>query len=64
MVEYAQKEVGVMKLPFSDSVKTRARKLAHYRCVICHEPFVDVHHIVRESESGSNDLDNAAALCA
>ncbi len=55
---------GVVILPFSDSVRTEARKRAHFRCVICHEPFVEVHHIVPESEGGPNTLDNAAPLCA
>lgn len=51
-------------MPFSESVKNEARRKAHYRCVICHEPFVDVHHINPESESGDNTLDNAAPLCS
>lgn len=51
-------------MPFPEKVKTEARKLAHYKCAICHAPFVDVHHIVPESENGPNDLENAAALCA
>lgn len=51
-------------MPFLESVKGKARKLAHYRCVVCHEPFVDVHHIIPESQGGANDLDNAAALCS
>lgn len=55
---------GVTVLPFSERIKKQARKKAHFRCVICHEPFVDVHHIVPESEGGPNTLDNAAPLCA
>ena len=51
-------------MPFSASIREKARKKAHYRCVICHEPFVDVHHIKRESEGGPNTLENAAALCS
>jgi len=51
-------------LPFSETVKAEARKKAHFRCVICHEPFVEVHHIILESEGGPNTLDNAAPLCA
>ena len=51
-------------MPFSEKVKKQAREKAHFRCVICHEPFVDVHHIILESEGGPNTLDNAAALCA
>jgi len=53
-----------MVLPFSETVKTKACKKAHFRCVICHNPFVEVHHIKLESEGGPNTLDNAAPLCA
>jgi rubrerythrin len=53
-----------MKLPFPETVKAEARRKAHFRCVICHEPFVDVHHMIRESEGGPNTLENAAPLCA
>lgn len=51
-------------MPFPENVKDEARRKAHFRCVICHEPFVDIHHIIRESEGGADTLDNAAALCA
>lgn len=51
-------------MPFSEKVKTEARRKAHFQCVICKAPFVDVHHIVPESEGGPNKLDNAAPLCA
>jgi hypothetical protein len=35
-------------------------------CCVCHQfagLYTNVHHIVRESNSGSNDLENAIALC-
>lgn len=51
-------------MPFPRSIIEEARHRAHYRCVICHAPFVDVHHIILESEGGTNTLDNAAPLCA
>jgi hypothetical protein len=52
-------------VPFSEETKRIARSKAHHRCVICQiEPFLDVHHIVPESEGGPDDLDNAAPLCA
>jgi len=53
-----------MLLSFSEKVKMEARKKAHFQCVICKSPFVDVHHIVPESEGGPNTLDNAAPICA
>ena len=51
-------------MPFSKTVITKARKKAHFRCVICKSPFVDVHHIIPESEGGLNKMENAAPLCA
>lgn len=54
-----------MKLPFTEAIKKEARKRAHFKCVMCRDvPFVEVHHIIPESEDGPNTLDNAAALCA
>ena len=51
-------------MPFPESVKKEASEKAHYRCVLCHEFFIDIHHITPESEDGANTLDNAVALCA
>jgi len=51
-------------MPFPESVKLEAKKRAHYVCVICKEPFLEVHHIIPESEEGPNTIDNAAPLCA
>jgi hypothetical protein len=49
---------------FSEKIKNEAKRKAAYRCVVCKEPLVQVHHIVPESEGGPNTLDNAAPLCA
>ncbi|MFC1929241.1 HNH endonuclease [Chloroflexota bacterium] len=50
---------------FPESVKRQARSKAHYTCVVCRTtPFPQVHHILPPDEGGSNDLDNAAPLCA
>jgi len=51
-------------MPFTEPIKQDVRRKALYKCVICHEPFVEVHHIVPESEGGPNTIDNAAPLCA
>ena len=51
-------------MPFPESVKLDAKRGANFRCVVCHEPWVEVHHIIPEAEGGSNTLENAAPLCA
>jgi len=33
-------------------------------CVACHAAFVEVHHIIPQSEGGADTLDNAAPLCS
>lgn len=50
-------------MPFPESVKREAKQKAHYKCVICHKPFVEVHHIIPQHESGPDTLDNTAPLC-
>lgn len=50
-------------MAFSESVKREAKLKAHYSCVICHKPFVEVHHIIPQHEGGPDTLDNAAPLC-
>lgn len=50
-------------MPFPERVKIEAKKKAHYSCVICHKPFVEVHHIIPQHAGGSDSLDNAAPLC-
>jgi hypothetical protein len=52
-------------MPFSESLKEKVRKRTHHRCCICREvPFIEVHHIIPESEGGPNTGENAAPLCA
>ena len=50
-------------MPFSENLKLEVRRRAAFQCCICHETGVDIHHIVPQSESGLDDLDNAAPLC-
>ena len=51
-------------MPFSEDVKLEAKRRAHYKCVLCHNPiFLEVHHIQPEAEGGSCTLENAAPLC-
>lgn len=51
-------------MAFSEKIKTEAKRRAAFRCCICHKSFVEVHHIIPLAESGSDDLSNAAPLCA
>ena len=52
-------------MPFSEAIKKLARQKAHFVCVVCRSvPFVEVHHIIPESEGGPNTIENAAPLCA
>lgn len=51
-------------MPFRESTKLEAKRRAHFQCVACRSPFVQVHHIVPQSEGGSDHIDNAAPLCA
>lgn len=51
-------------MTFSKKTKEEAKERAHYMCVICHDPFLEVHHIVPEAEEGDDTIENAAPLCA
>jgi hypothetical protein len=56
----ASKTVG-----FPENIKLEAKTRAHYQCVICRQlgVFVEVHHIIPESENGPDTVENAAPLC-
>lgn len=51
-------------MAFTDKTKLIAKQKSAFRCCICHKPFVEVHHIIPQEAGGSNDIENAAALCA
>src|SRR4029079_14167181 len=51
-------------MAFSEGVKLIAKQRSAFRCCICHEPIVEVHHILPEAEGGPEALENAAPLCA
>jgi len=53
-------------MPFPNSVKEDALVRSRRCCCLCQEfagLYTNVHHIVPESDSGSNDLGNAIVLC-
>ncbi len=51
-------------MPFSEKIKLEVKKKSCFRCVICHKPFVEIHHIVPESAGGNSFHDNAVTLCS
>jgi len=49
---------------FSESIKLKVKTKAHYKCCICNSfGFVEVHHIIPQSENGKDSIDNAVPLC-
>lgn len=51
-------------MSFKESTKLEAKRKAHFRCCLCEKIVpLDVHHIELESRGGSDELDNAVALC-
>ena len=50
-------------MPFPESIKSIVRKKAHFRCCLCHELEVEVHHIIPQEENGTDTEENAAPLC-
>jgi len=51
-------------MAFSEAIKTKVKEMAHFKCCICQNLFVQVHHIIPQKDDGSDDIDNAAPLCA
>lgn len=50
-------------MPFTEKVKLEVKHKAAFRCCLCQTFFIDVHHIIPESDGGPNTIDNAAPLC-
>lgn len=50
-------------MSFSEDVKSRVRRHAHFACCLCHSLYVEVHHIEPQAEGGDDTEDNAAPLC-
>jgi hypothetical protein len=53
-------------MPFSKSVKEEALVKARRHCCVCHEfagLYVNVHHIVPETDGGKSEIENAIVLC-
>jgi hypothetical protein len=52
-------------MPFSEEIKNEVKRKSNFTCCYCinRNNKVDVHHIIPESEDGSNSIENAAPLC-
>ncbi len=50
-------------MAFSESLKLTVKRRAQFRCCLCHALYVEIHHIISESEEGPDTEDNAAPLC-
>jgi hypothetical protein len=48
---------------FDEQLKLRVKRRAHFRCCLCHDLYVEVHHIVPEADGGPDTEENAAPLC-
>ena len=51
-------------MAFTEKTKLEAKRRAAFRCCICQRLFVEIHHIIPQSEGGADTLENAAPLCA
>jgi HNH endonuclease len=45
-------------MPFTEANKLQVKRRAHFSCIICHQPFVEVHHIIPQAAGGTDDLEN------
>jgi hypothetical protein len=50
-------------MAFSESIRLKVQRAAHFHCCLCRDLGVEVHHILPQAESGPDDFDNAAPLC-
>ena len=50
-------------MPFSPALKLQVKRMAAFQCCRCREIGVDIHHIIPQAQSGTDDIDNAAPLC-
>lgn len=50
-------------MPFTEGLKLKVRRRAHFACCLCHDFGVEIHHIIPQEDGGPDDEDNAAPLC-
>jgi hypothetical protein len=51
-------------MPFTEAIKREAKQRSNFQCAACRQPFVEVHHLIPQSEGGPDSLENACPLCA
>ena len=49
-------------MAFSEKLKTKIRKKAHFACCLCKTVGIEVHHIVPKERGGKDNEDNSAPL--
>jgi len=50
-------------MSFPENIRLEVRKKSAFRCCRCHEIGIDIHHIIPQSNGGSDDIENATPLC-
>jgi hypothetical protein len=50
-------------MSFSEELKLKVRKKAHFTCCMCKAIGVEIHHIIPQEQGGADSEDNAAPLC-
>lgn len=50
-------------MAFSEKIKYNVKQKSHQSCCVCKSIGIEIHHIVPQTEDGSDEIDNAAPLC-
>jgi hypothetical protein len=50
-------------MAFSESLKLKLKRRAHFRCCLCHELGIEIHHIIPQQDNGPDTEANAVPLC-
>jgi 5-methylcytosine-specific restriction endonuclease McrA len=53
----------IKEMPFSEKIKFEVKRKSHQTCCICRQIGIEIHHIIPQSEKGSDLEENAAPLC-
>jgi len=48
---------------FTDKIKLEVKEKSNFRCCMCYSIYIEIHHIISESEGGKDTFENAAPLC-
>jgi hypothetical protein len=50
-------------MAFTDGLKLKVKRKAHFTCCLCKTIGIEVHHIIPQEENGPDTEENAAPLC-